>query len=161
MVREYAIKSAIGMPNAIDSAKPPSVAVVVGTLSRHSRGHSTISCLTTACGDGIRYGGIRKMTIASSHSTSRMAISSTGLSQADRSIFFHSGRVIEPSVDSAQWRKSSWPVSAYLHDFHCVRPARFAHRLADGQHDEIAALDLALVEQQFLRGAQHFVAIVA
>src|SRR6266704_3244581 len=53
----------MGMPKAIDSAKPPSVAYVVTRLSLRSRGHSATSCLTTASGAGIRYGGMRKMSI--------------------------------------------------------------------------------------------------
>src|SRR3989441_8502688 len=46
-------------------------------------------------------------------------------------------------------------------DLHGVGPARLAHRLADGEHDEIATLHLTLFEQQILRGAQDLVAIGA
>src|SRR5437867_4927342 len=69
-----------------------------------------------------------------------------------------------PCADRATWavtRRAPLPVLADSNDLHGVRPAGLAHRLADGEHDEIAALDLTLFEQQILRGAQDLVAIGA
>src|SRR5579864_1791823 len=53
------------------------------------------------------------------------------------------------------------PVLAYAHDLERIRAAGFAHRLADGKHDEVAAVNLTLLQQQAFGGAQDRVAVAA
>src|SRR5665213_4636733 len=50
---------------------------------------------------------------------------------------------------------------ADLDDFHRVGAARFAHRLADRHHDQVALLDLAALQQLRFGRAQHLIAVGA
>ena len=53
-MREPAISIAIGMPNRAESAKPPSVAIVVGTASARSMPPSVQKAMITSFGAGTR-----------------------------------------------------------------------------------------------------------
>src|SRR5437762_14096098 len=60
-----------------------------------------------------------------------------------------------PCADRATWavtRRAPLPVLTYPDDLHGVGPARLAHRLADGEDDEIDTMDLAPLVQRLLRG---------
>src|SRR6266516_2135672 len=145
----------MGMPKAIDSAKPPSVAYVVTRLSLRSRGHSATSCLTTASGAGIRYGGMRKMSITASHNTKSPAMKSTGRITPESRILRRGCRM------PLMGRPAPLPMFPDADDLERVRPAGLAHRLPVGQHDQVTELNLTLRQQKILGGAQHALAVVA
>src|SRR5438874_4151246 len=115
-----------------------------------------MSCFTTASGAGMRYGGMRKRSITTSHSTKSPTMK-------------RSGRTIrESTIRRRRWRRvipARWaivlPVIADADDLEGIGAAGLAHRLAVGQHDHVAELHLALGEQQVFRRPKHAFAIVA